>query len=435
MALNNYFIPADKCDSVFQLTPPNIKFGREAIYELGFEAKALGMSKVALLTDERILNLPPFTAALTSLERENIEVTIYADVEVEPTDRSFKAAAKFAQNGNFDGYISVGGGSVMDTTKAANLYASYPADLLEYVNAPIGLATPIPGPLKPHIACPTTFGTASECTSLAIFDLLDQQLKTGIANIHLRPNLGIVDPNSLRTLSSEVVAANGFDVFSHAVESFTCKPFTQREAPVDPSKRPIYQGANPYSDISCIEAIKLIGTNLVSAVNNRDDDNLNDALAFSGILAGIGFGNAGCHLPHAMSYAIAGLVQNYEPAGWPANHPMVPHGTSVIVNAPAVFRFTGPACADRHLKAAIAMGAEVGDYNAQKPGDILAERVINMMKDTNMPSGISKLGYNLDDIDALTERTWAQQRLLVNSPRITEKSDIQNLFKDAMNYF
>ena len=435
MILDNYYTASQGNDTVFHLNPPKIKFGRGALRELGFEAKALGMSKIALFTDPQIVNLQPVTIAKNSLEAQEINVTVYSDVEVEPTDRSLEAAINFAQAKKFDGYISVGGGSVIDTTKATNLYVTYPADLLDYVNAPVGRALPVPGPLKPHIACPTTFGTASECTGMAIFDLLKQQLKTGIASMHLRPNLGIVDPNSLKTLPSEVVAANGFDVFSHAVESLTCKPFTGRVSPLDPSQRPIYQGANPYSDISCIEAIKLIGANLVRAVNDREDDSLNDALSFSGVLAGIGFGNAGCHIPHAMSYAVAGLVNDYKPTGWETNHPLVPHGSSVIVNAPAVFRFTGPACPERHLEAAKAMGADVSETESSNAGQILANQVINMMKETNMPSGISSIGYSTMDIEALTERTWAQQRLLVNSPRPIEKSDIRELFKMAMNYF
>src|SRR6185503_16558094 len=143
----------------------------------------------------------------------------YDQVRVEPTDQSFKAAIAFATTGNFEGYVAVGGGSVMDTAKAANLYATYPADFLDYVNPPVGKGKPVPGRLKPLIAVPTTAGTGSETTGVAIFDFLEIHAKTGIAHRALRPILGVIDPDNTRTLPPMVAACSGLDVLSHALES------------------------------------------------------------------------------------------------------------------------------------------------------------------------------------------------------------------------
>ena len=435
MALDPYFTPAEGGDKAFVVEAPKIKFGIGSLNEVGADAKALGMSRVAFYTDPTVAKLQPVETALKSLQAAGIDVAVYADVEIEPTDRSFKAGSAFAEEGGFDGFVSVGGGSVMDTAKASNLYATYPDDFLAYVNAPIGEAKPVPGPLKPHIACPTTFGTASECTGIAIFDLLEMEAKTGIANARLRPNLGILDPTSLSTLPRAIVAANGFDVFSHAVESLTARPFSRRPAPEDPTKRPLGQGANPYSDIACLEAIKLIGANLVEAVNDADNTAAHEPLLFAGMLAGIGFGNAGCHLPHGMSYAVAGMVRDYTAPGWPSNHPMVPHGISVIVNAPAVFRFTGPACPERHLIAADAMGADVSGVAPENAGNALADRVIEMMRQTDIPNGLGGVGYSEDDLDALTDRSFPQKRLLDNAPLAIDRSQLKDLFRDALSYW
>ncbi len=435
MALDPYFTPAEGGDKAFVVEAPKIKFGIGSLNEVGADAKALGMSRVAFYTDPTVAKLQPVETALKSLRAAGIDVAVYADVEIEPTDRSFKAGSAFAEEGGFDGFVSVGGGSVMDTAKASNLYATYPDDFLAYVNAPIGEAKPVPGPLKPHIACPTTFGTASECTGIAIFDLLEMEAKTGIANARLRPNLGILDPTSLSTLPRAIVAANGFDVFSHAVESLTARPFSRRPAPEDPTKRPLGQGANPYSDIACLEAIKLIGANLVEAVNDADNTAAHEPLLFAGMLAGIGFGNAGCHLPHGMSYAVAGMVRGYTAPGWPSNHPMVPHGISVIVNAPAVFRFTGPACPERHLIAADAMGADVSGMAPENAGNALADRVIEMMRQTDIPNGLGGVGYSEDDLDALTDRSFPQKRLLDNAPLAIDRGQLKDLFRDALSYW
>jgi hydroxyacid-oxoacid transhydrogenase len=436
MTLSPYYSHGEGRESAFTVNPPRIKFGPGSLREVGHDAKALGMSRVALYTDKTVARLDSVATVKAALTAAGIDVAVFDEVEVEPTDKSFKAGIEFARAGAFDGFFSVGGGSSMDTAKAANLYTTYPpADFLDYVNAPIGKALPVPGPLKPHIACPTTFGTASECTAVEIFDLLEMAVKTGISNAQLRPALGVLDPDTLATLPGEVIAANGFDVFTHACESYTAIPYTSRARPDDPSARPVYQGANPYSDLSTLEAIRLIGGNLVEAVRQPGASQFREKLMFAGMLAGIGFGNSGVHIPHAMAYAVAGLVRDYYPRGWESNHPMVPHGTSVIVNAPAAFRFTGPACPERHFTAAEAMGADVRGAEAAEGGDLLADRIIEMMKETGLPNGIAGVGYGEEDIPNLVKGTLPQQRLLVMSPAPVGEAELTQLFKDAMRYW
>tara|TARA_Y100001949_G_scaffold172256_1_gene175950 strand:+ start:518 stop:1822 length:1305 start_codon:yes stop_codon:yes gene_type:complete len=434
MSFSSYFTNKKGGDRIFSVEAPKIKFGRGSLNEIGDDAKALGMTRVAVFTDPKVAQMEPVSIVVESLKSKGMDAVVYDQVAVEPTDISFKQGSKFASEGKFDGFVSVGGGSVMDTCKASNLYSCYPADFLDYVNAPIGKAVPVPGKLKPHIACPTTFGTASECTGIAIFDLLEMEAKTGIVSPMIRADLGVLDPSVLASLPPLVRAANGFDVFSHACESITARPYTHRPAPESSQKRPLSQGANPYSDITCLEAINLIGRNIVQAVNDPREENYG-ALMFAGMLAGIGFGNAGCHLPHGMSYAVAGLVKDYQPQGWPADHPMVPHGISVIVNSPAVFRKTGPACPERHWKAADAMGADLTDKNMEDGGEILADQIISMMRDTGIPNGLSGVGYSMSDLDALTDRSFAQKRLIDNGPLPVAKNELKELFHDAMSYW
>ncbi|SVA91307.1 uncharacterized protein METZ01_LOCUS144161 [marine metagenome] len=434
MSFSSYFTNKKGGDRIFSVEAPKIKFGRGSLNEIGDDATALGMTRVAVFTDPKVAQMEPVSIVVESLKSKGMDAVVYDQVAVEPTDISFKQGSKFASEGKFDGFVSVGGGSVMDTCKASNLYSCYPADFLDYVNAPIGKAVPVPGKLKPHIACPTTFGTASECTGIAIFDLLEMEAKTGIVSPMIRADLGVLDPGVLASLPPLVRAANGFDVFSHACESITARPYTHRPAPESSQKRPLSQGANPYSDITCLEAINLIGRNIVQAVNDPREENY-DALMFAGMLAGIGFGNAGCHLPHGMSYAVAGLVKDYQPQGWPADHPMVPHGISVIVNSPSVFRKTGPACPERHWKAADAMGADLTDKNMEDGGEILADQIISMMRDTGIPNGLSGVGYSMSDLDALTDRSFAQKRLIDNGPLPVARNELKELFHDAMSYW
>lgn len=434
MALTPYYEPREGGDVTFVVEATREKFGIGALYEVGADAKALGMTRVALFTDPRVAKLEPVAIVRRSLEAQGIDVAVYDEVTVEPTDASFKAAIAFATAGRFDGYVSVGGGSVMDTCKAADLYATWPDHFLAYVNPPIGAGKLVPGPLKPHIACPTTFGTASECTGIAIFDFHEMNAKTGISTAGIKPTLGICDPSCLATLPPTVLAANGLDVFSHAVESLTARPFTARPAPAEPRLRPLSQGANPYSDLNCLEAIRLIGENLVAAVRAPGDMRYREPLMFAGMLAGIGFGNAGCNLPHGMSYAVSGLVKSFRAPGWPQDKPMVPHGYAVIVNSPAVFRFTGRMCPERHLMAAKALGARTEGAN-KEPGEILADAVIEIMKAAGMPNGLSGLGYGENDVPALTEKAWPQKRLIDNAPAPISNADLEQMFRGALRYW
>ena len=435
MIFTGDFVPVAGGETALTLDANKEIFGTGALAELGAHARALGMTRVCLVTDPRIAKLPPVATAEKSLRDAGISVSVFTGVEIEPTDRSLRAAVRFANEGDFDGFVSVGGGSVMDTCKAVSLYASYPpADFLDYVNKPLGKALLAPGPLKPHIACPTTFGTASECTNVAIFNFLELGTKAGISNRAIKPNLGIVDPEALRTLPSPVVAANGMDVFSHAVESYTARPFTRRPAPDDPSQRPVIQGANPYSDLNCLEAIRLIGENLVRAVRDPDDFEAREQLSFAGLLAGIGFGTAGCNLPHGMSYAVSGLVKDYHAEGWPRDHALVPHGFAVIVNSPAVFRHMGSTNPARHLRAAQALGMDTEGDNRQA-GDILAAGVIDIMRTIGAPNGLSGVGYTGDDIDALTEKGWPQRRVIDNAAKAVTKDELRAMFADALSYW
>jgi hydroxyacid-oxoacid transhydrogenase len=393
--------------------------------------KRLGTKRVMVVTDPGMSKSEPVTIALESLRAEGIDAVLFDQVHVEPTDVSFKEAIKFATEGGFDGYVAVGGGSSMDTTKAANLYAAYPADFLEYVNAPIGKGTPVPGPLKPLIAIPTTTGTGSETTGVAIFDYLKMHAKTGIAHRALRPIFGLVDPNNTSTLPRMVTACSGFDVLCHGLESFTALPFHQREAPANPGLRPAYQGSNPISDIWSTRAIEMLSQNILQAVNEGDDEARGQML-LAATFAGVGFGNAGCHLPHGMSYPVSGMVRDFVPEGYPQGEPLVPHGMSVILNAPAVFRFTAPTNPERHLYAAKLMGVDTSGAGLEDAGDLLADAIIKILKAIDVPNGLSAVGYSEDDVDKLVEGTLPQHRVVKLSPRLVEASDLRQLFLDSM---
>ncbi len=420
-------------DTTMEMAASNIRFGPGATREVGMDLADIGARRVMVVTDPLLAKLPLVAAVLESLNDEKVPFVLFDRVRVEPTDESFHAAIEFARREQPDSFVAVGGGSAIDTAKAANLYSTFPpADFLDYVNPPIGKGLPVPGPLKPLIAIPTTAGTGSETTGVTIFDFVKMRAKTGIASRRLKPILGIIDPENTRTLPPAVAACTGLDVLSHAIESFTAMPFTDRPRPARPSLRPAYQGSNPISELWALESIRMVVKYLHRAAADASDDEARGQMLLAAAFAGIGFGNAGCHLPHGMSYPVSGMVRDFRPAGYDVDHAMVPHGMSVILNAPAVFRFTASACPERHLRVAELLGADVSRASASDAGRILADRIVDFMRRLGMPNGLSALGYSRADIPALVQGTLPQHRVTKLSPRPATESDLASMFEDAL---
>ncbi len=422
-------------ETAFTMDTSAIKFGPGVTREAGPDLAGLGCKRVLLVTDPRLRESDAVATALESCKTAQLEVDVYDQVRVEPTDASFADAIAHTVDGSYDGFLAVGGGSVIDTAKAANLYSTYPANLLTYVNPPVGEGKPVPGKLKPLVAVPTTAGTGSETTGVAIFDYQAMHAKTGIAHRALRPALGILDPLNTLTMPPMVTACSALDVLSHAIESFTVMPFNQRPAPDHPRKRPAYQGANPISDIWASKAMQMVAATLELVLGEPENIEARGEMMLAAAYAGIGFGNAGVHLPHGMSYPVSGKVRSFRPAGYPDDHPMIPHGMSVILNAPAVFRFTAPANPERHLEAARLLGTDVGDVPLEQAGEALAMRLIDIMRLTGMPNGLAAVGFTEQDLDALVEGTLPQHRVTKLSPRPAGPDELREIFRNAMTYW
>jgi len=417
----------------FEIAGSAVRFGAGVTREIGSDLADLGATKVLVMSDPTVSRLPPVQTVLESLESSGIAFALFDRVRVEPTDESFRDAIAFAGRDTYDAFVAVGGGSTIDTAKASNLYTTYPpADFLDYVNPPIGRGLPVPGALRPLIAIPTTAGTGSETTGVSIFDLTRLHAKTGIASRRLKPTLGLLDPENTKTMPSEVAASSGLDILSHAVESFTALPFTERPRPNRPSLRPAYQGSNPISDVWSLQAMRLVARFLIRAVEDPADDEARASMLLAASYAGVGFGNAGVHLPHGMSYPVSGRVQGYRAPGYAVDHPLVPHGISVILNAPAVFRFTAPANPRRHLEAAEALGADVAHRRADDAGEILADRITWFMQRLKVPNGLWAIGYTIANVPALVEGTLPQHRVTKLSPRPAGPEELGRLFERAM---
>ena len=414
-------------ETIFTLEATQLKFGNGAVEELDWELKRLGLRKILLVADPRLRRLGITERVTEIIARAGVEISVFESILVEPTIESLGEAAAFASSQDVDGFVALGGGSTIDTAKVANLIRSHGGAIIDYVNAPVGGGRKPPSPLRPLIAIPTTSGSGSEATTAAVLDIPEFKMKTGISHRYMRPTLAIVDPELARTTPGAVTASCGLDVVCHAVESFISRPFDARPRPATPDDRPPYQGSNPVADIWSLQAIEFGGRFLARAVADGDDLEARGTMMLGATMAGIGFGTAGVHIPHACAYPIAGLKHAFHADGY--SHAFVPHGYSVIVTSPAAFRFTYDAAPEKHIQAAeLLTGRSVND-----PGpDSLPQALIALMRQVGAPSGIAELGYAEADIPALVDGALKQQRLLVGAPRPVGRGDLERILQASL---
>jgi hydroxyacid-oxoacid transhydrogenase len=411
-------------ETVFTYGAPGLKFGVGARHELGHDLGQLGARRVLVVTDPGVAATGAPEEIAESLRAASIDTIVYDRTRVEPTDRSLDEAIAFARaEGPFDAIVAVGGGSAIDTAKAVNLLVTNEGELMDYVNAPVGRARAPKNPLLPLIAVPTTTGTGSESTTICVLDVVSQHVKTGISHARLRPTFAVVDPELTMSQPAGVTAASGLDILCHALESYTARPYGSYERKQAHERVP-YCGSNPIADMWSEKALSLMAASFRTAVRDGDDLAARTEVAMAATFAGLGFGNAGVHIPHANAYPIAGQVRDFRPADYPVldkdgDHPLVPHGMAVSLTAPAAFRYTFEASPERHVRAAelLAPGAARPDDAAEFLPQVLAA----IMRDVGIPSGIGAVGFGEGDIDALVEGTMKQQRLLATAPlEVTE---------------
>ncbi|MEZ5535093.1 MAG: hydroxyacid-oxoacid transhydrogenase [Thiolinea sp.] len=434
MACQHFELTEGGADT-FTVAMPKYTFGRGSLGEAGARAKALGMSRVALFTDPYLNDGVYVATVAESLKQQGLKVDVFSSVRIEPDDDTVKLATKFLTEGRFDGVVSVGGGSVIDTAKAAMVYSLYPAEFTDYFGPPIGAGKPVPGPLLPHLVCPTTSGTGSECTSVSVIRINDLNTKFVMGHPHLLPNEALVDPAVCDTLPPNVVASTGFDLLCHALECYTARAYTRWQRVDDPNRRTFLQGSNPWSDLAARRALEIVGEYLERGVTSADDHEARDALMWGASLAGMAFGNSGTHLAHAMSYGVTHLMHDITTRDYAIASPFIPHGISVVVNAPSIFRYLSEGAPERHLEAAGFMGMNTSGASAEDSGELVAGKLVQLMRATGMPNGLRDLEFTEADAQALAESSIRQTRAINNAPRVADLADMKQIYTESMQYW
>ncbi|MHA2296488.1 MAG: hydroxyacid-oxoacid transhydrogenase [Candidatus Hodarchaeales archaeon] len=409
-------------DSIWEFKLSRYKFGLGAVKEIGYAMKDLGGSKPLIVTDEGIVKAGLSKEVSQLLKEQDLEVEVWDGVEPEPSATSIEAGIEWAEEKGFDSFISFGGGSSIDTAKVMDLISTHGGKILDYVAPPTGRGKSIPAPLKPHIAVPTTAGTGSETSPASVISLPEKMIKVGISHAYCRPDLAVVDPLLHVSMPPKVTVDSGMDALAHAIESYVTRRFDRKPMPKTPLERPVYGGGTPVTDIFAEKAIELIGRYLRRAARDGNDIDARSGMALAATLAGIAFTNAGLTAVHAMAYPVGGQFHSS-------------HGETNAVLLPAVMEFLVPTVPEKFNRVAELMGENIEGLSVHEGAKQSVNAIIELMRDINVPNGLSAFGVKKEDLSKMAEDTLKIKRLLAGNPRPVTKENLEKLFRRALKYW
>ncbi len=408
-------------DNVFTIKVARAKIGIGSTNEVTCELRRRSSKKVLIVCGENLYKRTGVVSNVVKLlKSEGVDAYVWSGVIPEPTLDSIFEGVKYAMDIMPDTIIGIGGGSAIDSAKLINLYLTYPAsDPLEYIPHPVGRGKPIPGPLKPLIAIPTTAGSGSETTPTAVISVKEYEVKFGITNEYLMPSLAIVDPLNTLSMPQHVTASTGLDALMHAIEAYTARTYSTRQRPDDVCLRPAYVGSNPFTDALAEKSIELISKYLRRAYNNGLDLEARYWMSLASYLAGIALGNAGTHISHAISLVLGGITN-------------APHGVCAALTAPALLDVLANVIPERVARIYELLGGNEGGSVKEK-----ALRASNMVKELmselEVPNGLLELGIKEEQIPLIAERTLMMRRLLAQSPIEVSKGVIEKILRKSLS--
>jgi alcohol dehydrogenase len=373
--------------------PSEIIFGRGAAGSLGSVVASLG-TRAAVCTDTVVSSQPPVAAALTTLRAAGVTTVVFDRTEAElPLRCVEQALAAVGPLGEIDVVVGVGGGSVIDLAKLVALLAIHGGPLEQYYGE-----NAIPGRCLPVVAVPTTAGTGSEVTPVAVIGDPSRELKVGISSPYLIPRFALCDPELTASCPPSVTAFSGIDALAHAVEAFTA---SARSPDWSQQPRDVFQGKNPFSDSFALVAAAAISRSLELAVRSGNDLGAREAMLFGSLNAGLAFGNAGTGGAHALQYAVGA-----------ASH--TPHGLGVGLLLPYVLSYTRHACAAELCRLAEAFGVPEPDQDEPRAA---IDEIVRLSASVGVPQTLAEIGIAEEALPHLADQASGIGRLLRNSPR------------------
>lgn len=389
-----------------------IVFGPGAIQQLNEVLQDFKAKRIFVITDPGIKKAGILDSVLSVLEKGDFQVEVFAEAQAEPSIEMVLECFEFAGSKlDTDLIIGLGGGSSIDLAKVTALLMAHGGNPRDYFGE-----HQVPGPIAPLIAIPTTAGTGSEVTSVAVVTDTENQLKVGISDNHLRPAVALLDPELTVNLPAYVTACTGIDALAHAVEAYTAKPYSS----IETEEKILFQGALPISDALALRSIELVAENLTIAVRQGGNMEARTNMLLASLLAGMAFSNAGTALSHALAYPIGGLVKS-------------PHGEVTGLMLPYVMEFNALVAQDKMIQIARAFGIQTDKLNKSEAAQAASEATLQLVKDIGLPTTLEQIGIKEEHIKEIANKTLGISRLIRNNPRVPTGKDLEELVRKAFN--
>lgn len=388
--------------------PDQILFGFGSRGSLPTLAAGHG-KRVFVCCDPFLATTQDFLDVAAGLSAAGLTVAVYTDIVPELPVESVEVASAAAHAFLPDLVIGYGGGSAIDLAKLVALLQVHPGPLSDYYGE-----NKVPAPVLPFIAVPTTAGTGSEVTPVAVVSDSGREFKVGVSSPHLIPRHAVVDPELTMAVPASVTAHAGIDAFVHAVESFTASV----DRPDWESELPVFAGRNSLSSLLGLEAIRLIGAHLRTAVRDPQDRSAREAMAYGSLLAGMAFGTAGTHLSHALQYPIGALSHT-------------PHGLGTGLLLPYVLQACLPFAEDELALIAEALGVRK-DTDAASARAAIAE-IDSLVSDIGIPRTLAEIGILREQLPRVTTLSLTISRLVNNAPVEPSEELVSSILTAALN--
>lgn len=377
-------------------TTPRIVMGPGAIGQLGDEIRKMKAKKVLLVTDKGIVEAGLIKPALESLEKSEINHAVFDGVEPDPRYEIAADCVSMIRREKADLVIGLGGGSAIDIAKSAAIMAANEAPIAEYFGIDL-----IPKPGLPTVMVPTTAGTGSEVTPIAILSDEGEKLKKGIVSPYLFPSIAILDPELTLGLPPNITASTGMDALIHAIEAYTSV------------------NATDMTDILAFRAMELVYHNIRTAYANGNNLPARSSMMEGSLLAGMAFANAGVTAVHAFAYPIGAEFH-------------IPHGVANTLMLPHVMRFNLLGNLSKFADISEAFDLSIEGMDELQTAEMFVEAIERLAKDLRVPKNLSEFGISEKDVPVLAEGVMKVTRLLANNPRVINLEDAVEIYKAAL---
>lgn len=376
-------------------TAKNILFGPGVLTQLGEEVKRLGSQKLGIITDPGVSQAGIADKVTEVLDHAQLNWCIWDQVEPEPSLTCGDDAIRYVREEQCDGVIGVGGGSTLDTAKVAAVALTNAGMLKDWIQT--GFVTS-PAPL---ILVPTTAGTGSEVSNVAIFATPD--VKYALYSVLLYPDVALVDPELTRTVPPAITARTGIDALCHAMEAY------------------VSLQSSPITDCLALDAIRLATAHLKEAYLDGDNKEARTGMSYAALLAGLAFGNAGTVLGHASGYAYV----------YPATPFHFPHGLAIGITMPYVLEYNAVANLQKHATLATLLGGSITGLTQQEAAFRCAADFKQLLLDLDLPTSLREVSIPRDLIPAIAKNVFKSPQHIARNPRQVREHDMLTLFTNA----